>query len=188
MVRIVAALVLGLVQASLAQVALSQDSAAQEADAMSEAMTRNPARFEARMVDLVAGFGGPDGLTPVGIEEHVALERAAARAAAIRRFLAMDLDADGAVGGEELATAQRAASAATRGRMERQFAAADSNDDGTASAAEIAAAGRAAGLSALTEEEAELLRSLMRLDADQSGAVSTEEVSTATARAAAAGD
>jgi hypothetical protein len=49
------------------------------------------------MLDLVAGFGGPDGLTREGIAEHVALERAAGRATAMRRLMAMDLNADGDV-------------------------------------------------------------------------------------------
>jgi hypothetical protein len=114
---------------------------------LTEAITRNPGRFEAQIVDLVAGFGGPEGLTLAGIEDHIALERAGARASAMRRFLAMDLDGDGAVTRAELVTVQRAASAATRGRMERQFLGADLDGSDTVDAAEIVAddAGRSAG-------------------------------------------
>ena len=181
MVRIVAAVLLVLMFAA-------QGILAQEAkDPLEEALAKNPGRFEARMVDLVAGFGGPEGLTLAGIEEHIALERAGARASAIRRFLAMDLDADGTVARDELTATQRAASAGTRGRMERQFIAADRDGSGAVDAAEITADGQAAGLRALDEADASLLRALIRLDADANGALTAAEVSAAAVRAEAAG-
>ncbi|MBN8630975.1 MAG: hypothetical protein J0L76_09000 [Rhodobacterales bacterium] len=151
-------------------------------DALADAMARNPERFEARAIDLIAGFGGPDGLRAEGIETHIALERAGARASALRRFLAMDLDADSRVNREELAIAQRAASAAARGRMERQFTAADADGDGIIDPGEMAAAGTAAGLAALGDAEADLLRALLRLDGDGNGALVAAEVSAAVAR------
>jgi hypothetical protein len=160
----------------------SGQAATAEEDALAEAMARNPERFEARVIDLVAGFGGPEGLRPEGIETHIALERAGARAASLRRFLAMDLDADGAVTRDELSVSQRAASAAGRGRMERQFAAADADGNARVDAAEMAAAGAAAGQMALDEAEASVLRSLLRLDADGDGALTVAEVTAAIAR------
>lgn len=153
-----------------------------EEDKLAEAMARDPARFEAQAIDLIAGFGGPDGLRPEAIETHIALERAGARASAIRRFLAMDLDADGAVTRDELGVSQRAASAAGRGRMERQFVAADADGNSVVDTGEMAAAGAAAGLAALGEAEAGVLRAMMRLDADGDGALSVKEVSAAVAR------
>lgn len=176
MVRIMAALALMVLFA--ANGAMAQDAK----DPLAEAMERNPARFEARMVDLVAGFGGPSGLTLQGIEEHVALERAGARAAAMRRLLALDLDADGSVTQDELAVAQRAASATTRGRMERQFAGADADGDRRLSPGEITASGQAAGLAALDEGEAALLRAALRLDSNGDGALTAEDVRKAVAR------
>ena len=146
------------------------------------AMQRNPDRFEATMLDLVAGFGGPQGLTRDGIEEHVALERASARASAMRRLMAMDLNADGDVEREEMIVAQRAASAGTRGRMERQFAAADADGDGRVTASEIAADGNAASLRALGEDEEALLLSILTLDSDGDGALSAGELRAAVAR------
>ena len=153
-----------------------------EEDPMAEAMARNPERFAAMAIDLIAGFGGPDGLRPDGIETHIALKRAGARASSLRRFMAMDLDADGAVTRDELGISQRAASAAGRGRMERQFAAADSDGSGTVDAGEMAASGTAAGVAAVDEAEAGVLRALMRLDADGDGAVEVAEVTAAVAR------
>jgi Ca2+-binding EF-hand superfamily protein len=166
---------------------LAAGSARAEEDALTEAMSRNPARFEARAIDLIAGFGGADGLRADGIETHIALERAGARASALRRFLAMDLDADGSISREELAASQHAASAQGRGRMERQFALADVDGGGTVDAGEMAAFGTAAGLQALDEAEADLLRALMQLDADGNGALRAEEVSAAVARLDGAG-
>lgn len=176
MVKLVAALALILTL-------VAHKALAQAGDPMAEAMARNPERFAARMVDLVAGFAGPDGLTSAGIEEHVALERAGARASAIRRFLAMDLDADGTVTRAELLVVQRAASASGRGRLERSFAAADGDGDGQLVWAEVMAAGAAAAMAALDEGEAQMLRALIRLDADGSGAVTADEVRAAMARA-----
>lgn len=161
---------------------LSAVAALAEEDALDKAMSRNPERFEARIIDLIAGFGDADGLTAQGIETHIALERAGARASALRRFLAMDLDADGSISRAELAVSQHAASAQGRGRMERQFAAADVDGNGSVDAGEMAASGTAAGLAALDEGEADLLRSVMRLDADGNGLLQAAEVSAAVAR------
>lgn len=158
-----------------------------EEDPLTEAMSRNPDRFEARAIDLIAGFGGPEGLRADEIETHIALERAGARASAMRRVLAMDLDADGSVTRAELAVSQRAASAQGRGRMERQFASADVDENDTVDAGEMAAFGMAAGLQALGEAEADLLRALMQLDADGNGALGTAEVAAAVARLDGAG-
>ena len=161
---------------------LAAGSVQAEEDALAEAMSRNPERFEARAIDLIAGFGGAEGLVPAGIETHIALERARARASGLRRFLAMDLDADGSVTRAELAVSQQAASAQGRGRLERQFASADADGNATVDAGEMAAFGTAAGLQALGEAEAELLRALMRLDADGNGALVASEVTAAVAR------
>lgn len=152
-----------------------------EETALDRAMRKDPDRFAGRVGDLIAGFGGPDGLGPAGIEEHIALERAAARASALRRFLALDLDADGTVDRAELQVSQRAASADGRGRLERQFAAADADGNGRADAAELAEQGRIAGMRALGDEEADLLRGLMALDADGNGALTSAELARAVA-------
>ena len=172
---------MGLLVLALAQPALAQETG------LEKAMARDPDRFAARMTDLIAGRGGPDGLTAAGIEDHIALERAAGRASALRRMLAMDLDADGALDGTELAVTQRAASASGRGRLERQFRAADLDGDGRVDAAEMTADARAAGLRALGEEEATMLRALLSLDRDGNAALSVDEIEAAAAAASEAG-
>lgn len=176
MVKLVAALALVLVLWSQGALAQTTESP------VDRAIRQDPDRFAARMLDLIAGFGGSAGLTAQDVEDHVALERAQARATALRRFIAMDLDADGQISRAELATVQRAASATTRGRMERQFQTADADGDGIVDARELAAEGDAAARRALGEEEAELLRGLLALDADADGAVSAPELRSAIAR------
>ncbi len=139
----------------------------------------DPDRFVADVTDLIAGFGGPQGLTAAGIEDHIALERAGARASALRRLLAMDLDGDGALDRAEMKVSQRAASAAMRGRMERQFIAADGDGDGRISPVEMAEVGRTAALRALGEAEADALRALMSLDRNGDAALTRDEVAAA---------
>lgn len=166
-------MVLMLAVLGLARAGLAQDAT------LDLLIDKDPDRFLSRMTDLIAGFGGPHGLTAAGIEEHIALERAAARASELRRFLAMDLDADGAVDRADLAVSQRAASASARGRLERLFIAADTDGDGRVSPVEIVAKGRDAGLRALGEDEAEALRGLMALDRDGNSALTPDEVAAA---------
>jgi Ca2+-binding EF-hand superfamily protein len=175
MVKLVAALMLGL----LVWVEMAR---AQGVTALEEAMARTPDRVETLALDLIAGFGGAEGLTAEGIANHIALERASARATALRRFLALDLDADGTVTRAELAVAQGAASATARGRMERQFTAADADGDGRVVPTELTADAQAAALRALDEADADLLRALMTLDANGDGALTGREVALALAR------
>jgi EF hand len=177
MVRLVAAA--AILVMLWAQGALAQDVQTP----LAKAMEGNPGRFEAMMLDLVAGFGGPDGLTRDGIADHVALKRAAGRAGAMRRLLTLDLDADGDVLRDEMQVAQRAASAGSRGKMERQFAAADADGDGKVTAAEIAADGAAAAQAALGTEEEALLLSALTLDANGDGALNAVELRIAVAKA-----
>lgn len=159
--------------------AVTAQETAGEPTELQTAMQKDPERFAGRVTDLIAGFGGPEGLTLAGIDEHIALERAGARASTLRRFLAMDLDADGTVDRAELQVSQRAGNADARGRMERQFLAADADGDGRADAAELADQGRLAGLRAISDDEAGFLRGLMVLDADGNGALTGAEVAKA---------
>ena len=186
MVKIVAVMVLGLVlwaQNVLAQDAKAQNTLAQDAKAaLVEEMQRNAGRFEEKVTDLIAGFGQTGALTLAGIEDHIALTRAGARASALRRLMAQDLDVDGTVSRKELAVVQAAASAATRGRLERQFTAADSNGDNRIDASEITAEGKVAALRALDEDEAAMLRAVLSLDGDGDGALTTPELTAAMLR------
>ena len=64
-------------------VGLASAAAAEEGPSpLDRLIGKDADRFIGRMTDLIAGYGGPDGLTAQGIEEHIALERAGARATA----------------------------------------------------------------------------------------------------------
>lgn len=67
--------------------------------------------------DLIHGFGGAQGIDRAGIARFVALERAEARAGALRRIYLADLDFDITVSREEIAQVAAAASAAMRGAV-----------------------------------------------------------------------
>jgi Ca2+-binding EF-hand superfamily protein len=172
------------VVAAVALVAIwwAHGALAQVSPAVIEAVRDDPARFEARFLDLIAGFGGPDGLTAEGIDEHVALDRASARASALRRFHVIDLDADGQVTRSELRIAQRAATARVRGRMERQFLSADGNGDNRVDQVEIAAEGEAAALRAVSKDEVDLMHAALALDSDGDGALDASDLRAALAR------
>ena len=176
MVKIVAVMLVGLWL--WAGNAFAQDTK----DALGEVMARDPDRFQADMVDLIAGFGQAGALTLDGIEEYIALTRAGARATALRRFMAQDLDGDGTVLRRELGVAQAAATAASRGRMERQFIAADANADDKIDAGELVLEGQGAALRALDEDEAAVLRAVLSLDTSGDGAVTVAELSAAVLR------
>jgi hypothetical protein len=155
---------------------------------LQEEMARNPDRFGAGVADLISGFGQDGALTAQGVEDHIALVRAGARATALRRLIALDLDADGDVTGKELATAQAAAGATARGRLQRQFTGADQDGDGRVTATEATADAGLAALRALDEEEAAVLRALLTLDRDGDRALSVEELDAALDRARIAAD
>ncbi len=69
-----------------------QSVRADTAAPLADAMRKDPDWFRTMAEGVIAGFGGPTGLPPAGIEDHIILPRAAARAGAMRRLLAMDLD------------------------------------------------------------------------------------------------
>ena len=179
MVRRLAVVFFGLCLGGLAVQPLQAEGAEQ---ALADAMDRNPERVLTMAEDVIAGYGGPAGLTAEDIADYIALERAAARATAMRKLLGADLDNDGTVRRAELAVVLRASSADQRGRMERQFKTADIDGNDTLDAAEIRAEGQVAALKALSETEAELLAALISLDADGDGALRTQEVQAAVLR------
>lgn len=163
-------------------VVMLQSARADSPGLLEKALAADAARFTALAEDVIAGFGGPEGLTRSGIDDHVALDRAAARAGAMRRFLGMDLDNDGAVTRAEHAVSLRAASASARGRLERLFTATDKNADDRISAEEMRLGAAAAGLRAVTPQEEATLHALMALDGDANGALTLDELRAALVR------
>lgn len=135
-----------------------------------------PARFLADAADLIHGYGGPQGIDRAGVETHIALERASARARALRRFWEADLDADGTVTLSEMRSLATSADAAQRGRIMAQFAQADGDGDGQVAPAELRVQAEGAALRAMSEAKAAGLVAILAFDADGNGSVTLSEV------------
>lgn len=145
-------------------------------EAVKKRILRAPQDYVEQMTRLVAGFGGPAGLTAEGIATHVAVERAYTRADALRGLLAADLDNDGAVTMAEAERLMQVLSARGRGGFLLSFTAADADGDGRADAAELRQAADLVALDRLTPRAAEGLQAVLVFDADGDGAVSLPEL------------
>jgi hypothetical protein len=96
-------------------------------NAMQKVMKANPEQFIADAAKLIFGYGGPDGVDRRGIENFVAIERAAARVSAMQPLLQADLDGDGAANQAEATLLAAAAAADKRGQIMALFARADTD-------------------------------------------------------------
>lgn len=150
------------------------------ADGLSEAVLRvvreDPAPFLQLASDLIHGFGSDQGIDAAGIDRFVALERAAARASALRRLQVADLDFDGAVTGPEMAVLAAAAAAKSRGRLWDVMEKADGNGDGTVSGNEMQLWARGEALRGFSAEKEALARGVLGFDGNADGRVTLDEV------------
>lgn len=154
--------------------------------AVQKRMARNPEAFMADALRLVAGFGGPKGLTAADIDRALAIDRAAARAGALRDLLVADLDGDGALREDEVAGYMTVLSARSRGAFLASVAEADTGQDGGLDPAELAAAAARAASLAVSDSEAAGMRALLTFDGDGDGSVTAMELRQGVARSAAA--
>ncbi len=145
-------------------------------DPMAKRIKAVPDRFLDLAALLIHGFGADGSIDHAGIERAISLDRAGARASALRRLLAADLDGNGAVATSEISVAAGAASAATRARLITTHSRADTNGDGVVDAFELSAHARAESLRAVSESEVALLRAVLSCDQDGDGAVDMAEV------------
>lgn len=145
-------------------------------DATLKRLQQKPEKFLTEAAALILGYGAGDAIDPAGLERYIALVRAEARARAMQRLLAADLDNDGVVTAEETAALAAAASARERGRLRQGQLAADVDGDGAVTMEELRAAGQLAALDRLSEADAEVLRGFMACDLDGDGRVSLAEV------------
>lgn len=150
-------------------------------EAVLKAVKADPAPFLDLAADLIHGFGGAGGIDRAGVDRFVAMERAEARASALRRLAVADLDFDGAVTSDEMAVLAAAASAKARGRLWAMQEAADGDGDGTVSATETAEFARSEAMRSFDAKDEALARSVLSFDANADGLVSLEEVKAAVA-------
>lgn len=155
---------------------LASPLAAQDlSEAALQRLRSDPAPFLQLAASVITsqGEGGTVGLA--GIDRFVAMERAMARASALRLQMA-DGDLDGSVTSDEMTARLAALAQAQNARLWGQFQAADGNGDGVLSAAELSAFGHAQALGAFSEMDEALVRMVLQFDADGDGQVSLPEV------------
>ena len=144
-------------------------------------MQSDPQAYLDLAADLIHGFGGAQGINRAGIAGYVALQRAEARAAALRRMYLADLNFDNAVRRDEVAQVAAAASAYGRGRLWKLFEAADKDGNGVVDAAEIAGFGVAEALRSFSAADEAEVMSVLTFDGDADGWVGLDEVRAAVA-------
>lgn len=135
-----------------------------------------PKGLDDRALELITGFGSEGGIDADGLALSISVDRAQARAGALRRFFALDLDGNLSVTREELNLATSVLSARSRGRLMAQVERADQDADGALSLEEIQQAGTVAGLRAVSDDEAAERMSLILMDMDSDGFVTLGEV------------
>lgn len=136
----------------------------------------NPKRYFNDALELIVGHGGPLGLGRQDIDRAIDLQRAFVRARELRRMLAADLNGDLVITSLERDALLFASSARMRGTLMLQFRRTDRDADGTLSLTELRADAQAMALASVTEQDAELLRSLIAFDTDRNGYLSLDEL------------
>ncbi len=150
-------------------------------EAVLKQLSSDPEPFLDLAADLIHGYGGPQGIDLAGVDRFVALERAEARASALRQLAVADLDFDGAVSADEMAVLAAAASARMRGRLWAQHEAADADGDRVISVVETATWVRAEGLRRFSPADEAIARAVLTFDGNADGWVTLEEVKAAVA-------
>lgn len=135
-----------------------------------------PLRLEQQAVELIEGFGEGGQIDAAGLALSISSERAAARATALRRFLALDLDGDMTLSATEAAEATSVLAAKARGRLMSLIAEADLDGDRALSLPELRLAGEKAALRALSEARAAERMALMAFDQDGDGWLGRDEI------------
>jgi len=138
----------------------------------------SPERFVEAAAVLIHGYGSDGAVDAAAVDRFIALQRAGARASALRKLLAADLDADGAIAADEVAAAEAATG---RGRLIALHGRADGDGDGTVSAVELTLHTAIEALAGFTEAEAQAARAVLACDQDGDGHVTLPEVRAAVA-------
>lgn len=137
---------------------------------------RGTSGFTNDMADMIASYGGDQGLTESGIGWMIQADRAEARARARLRFAAADLDDDGIVTRAEIDKRIKLLAKGGRGRLDLDFRAADLDKDQHVSADEIARFAAVKAVATLSEEQADSWQATMQLDLNADGYLLLDEV------------
>lgn len=144
-------------------------------EAALQRLRADPAPFLGLAAQVIAAEGEAGGIGAAGIDRFVAMERAMARASALRLQMA-DANLDGEVTMDEMSERLQGLAQVANSRLWGQFQAADGNGDGVLDAAELSAFGHAQAFSAFSEMDEALVRIVLNFDADGDGKVSLDEV------------
>lgn len=145
-------------------------------EALAKRLRRAPDDFVEDAASLILGYGRDGGIDRDGIAQFVAVERARARAGALRRMWEADLDADGAVSKAEIDVLVAAAEARYRGQMLLSHEAADGDADGTVSGQEMVAKANVMALDQFSAADEERVMGMLYLDLNADGTLTLDEV------------
>ena len=142
-------------------------------------VNRDAQRYIDDVSALILGFGADGAIDRPGLENAVAMQRAEARAMALRRLQGADLSGDGAISGPEVLITAAAASARSRGRLMVYFGHADRDGDGQVSVAELQTYANDVALEAFSADKALGVYAVLGYDGDGDGRVTVPEVAAA---------
>ncbi|MFA9231472.1 MAG: hypothetical protein ACEQSU_12125 [Microgenomates group bacterium] len=145
-------------------------------NAMQKAMRSNPEQFLGDAAKLIFGYGGPEGVDKRGVQNFVAMERAAARVYAMQPLLQADIDGDGAAALSEVTMLAAAAAADKRGQIMALFARADTDNNDTVTMPEAMALGQIDALARFDPRDEAAALWILLLDQNANGFVTLEEV------------
>jgi hypothetical protein len=145
-------------------------------DALKAQILKGPARFESFAAGIILGYGKGRGVDAEGVEAYLAVERTKIRVREMRSLMLADLDGDGLVRPAEIAVLMSGEGARGRGRLWQRYVAADRDGDGDVSFAEMRDQSQIVVAKELSARETEVVRSLMLMDQDQDGYVTTLEL------------
>lgn len=124
---------------------------------------------------VILGYGTGGGINLAALQNVVAMERADARARAMRRLQGADLNGDGAIAGDEMRIKAAASTAAARGRMILYFAKADQDGNDQVSAAELQSYANSVAVQTFGDDKAAKVLALMEFDQNGDGQVTLAE-------------
>lgn len=142
---------------------------------------RGPDKYIDDMAVMIAGYGAAGAVDAAALHNIVALARADARAQALQRLLASDLDGDGAVSAAEMQVRAATEAATARGKLVLYFSKADADGDDVVTAVELQAYANATAQRAFSEDKAAATYAVMGFDDNGDGRVTLAEVKSAVA-------
>lgn len=144
-------------------------------ESLAAQVARDPDAYLDDLAVLISGYGKNGAIDGQGLQNFVAMERADARAMALRRLQGADLDGDGAILGDEMRIKAAASAAAARGRLILYFGKADLDRDDKVSANEVQAYANMVALQSISEEKAAKVYAVLGFDQDGDGWVTLAE-------------